>query len=127
MIEGQILEAKLFASVDVPNSILQLTFHQYWIKWKNYPQHLITLLLTCQNAICLDFHCWLSFNFFSTLTLGPFSLHLHLLSYSQSCIDECDFPVQSAALNTHLTEFYLADLRPYLKTITLILNLRPGP
>lgn len=29
MIDGQILEAKLFASVAVPNSILQLTFHQY--------------------------------------------------------------------------------------------------
>lgn len=29
MIEGHILEAKLFARVDVQNSILQLTFHQY--------------------------------------------------------------------------------------------------
>lgn len=51
MIEGQILEAKLFASVDVPNSILQLTFHQYWIKWKNYPQHL-TYNITINMSEC---------------------------------------------------------------------------
>lgn len=32
MMEDQLPGWKLFAGVDVPNSILQLTFHQYWIK-----------------------------------------------------------------------------------------------
>lgn len=40
MMEGQVPGAKLFAGVDVPNSILQLTFHQYRIKRNHYPQHL---------------------------------------------------------------------------------------
>lgn len=49
-------------------------------------------------------------------------MHLHLLSYSQPCIDECDFPLQSAVLDTHLDELYFADLKSYLKIITVILS-----
>lgn len=51
MIQGQILEDMSFASVDVPNSILQLTFHQYWIKWNNHPQHL-TYNITINMSEC---------------------------------------------------------------------------